>query len=270
MTDELFHLGPDEVDLWVEGRLPADRTSHLETCPRCSAETQQTRDLIQQLERLPMVSPSVPLADGVMRQVVVGQSGTHLSPEEVDLWTTGLLIGAREQHLRGCADCRSIADEERVLVRQLESLPRLGPAAGFAERVLDGVLLPVTSLAGAWRVWRRQVASNPIRVGIAASVAVILGGSVAGSAAWTAGNQDIILGVGSWLRANGELWGWQGLAMAQSFLDQQSWYGALRSALTPGRLTALGAIVIGLYAGGVLVLRRLLALPEAAVARTAP
>jgi len=270
MTDALFHLGPDEFELWIEGRLPADQMSHLETCPRCSAEAQQTRDLIQQLAALPMVSPSASLADRVMRRVAVGQAGAHLSAEEVDLWTMGLLAGNREAHLRGCASCRAIADAERVLVRQLESLPRLSPPAGFAERVLDGVHLPVTSLAGAWRLWRRQVASNPIGVGIAASVAVILGGSVAASAAWAAGNQDIILGAGSWLRANGELWALQGMGMAQSFLDQQSWYGALRNALTPGRLAGLGTFVVGLYAGGVLALRRLLALPEAEVARTAP
>jgi len=107
-------------------------------------------------------------------------------------------------------------------------------------------------------------------VGIAASVAVVLGGSVAASAAWAAGNQDIILGVGTWLRTNGELWAWQGLGMAQTFLDQQSWFEALRSALTPGRLAAIGALTIGLYAGGMMALRRLLALPEAEVARTTP
>jgi len=270
MTDALFHLGPDEFDLWIEGRLPADRTSHLETCPSCSAEAQQTRELIQRLASLPMVSPSASMADRVMRQVIVSQAGGHLSAEELDLWTTGRLAGGREEHLRACAECRAVADAERVLVRQLEALPRLAPSAGFAERVLDGVPLPVTSLASAWRSWRRQVASNPIGVGIAASVAVILGGAVAASAAWAAGNQDIILGVGSWLRTSGELWAWQQLAVAQSFLDQQAWYGSLRTAVTPGRVATAGTLIIGLYAGGVLALRRLLALPESQVARTSP
>ena len=79
MTDALFHLGPDEFDLWIEGRLPADRTSHLETCPSCSAEAQQTRELIQRLASLPMVSPSASMADRVMRQVIVSQAGGHLS-----------------------------------------------------------------------------------------------------------------------------------------------------------------------------------------------
>ena len=270
MKDELFHLGPDEIDLWIEGRLPRDRTSHLETCPRCSREAEQGRDLIQMLAALPTLSPPSSMADRIMQGIMAGQAGAHLSAEELDLWTLGALAGNREQHLHSCPRCREVADAERVLVRQLEALPLLGPAEGFTKRVLDGVHLPVSSLAGAWHLWRREVGSNPIRVGIAASVAVILGGSVAASAAWAAGNQDMILGVADWLRANGELWAWQGLGMAQTFLDQQGWYGALRSSLTPGHLAAMGALTIGLYAGGMLALRRLLALPEAEVARTAP
>jgi hypothetical protein len=270
MKEELLHLGPDEIDLWIEGRLPHARTSHLETCLRCSAEAQQSRDLIQRLAALPTLSPSSSLADRIMQGVIAGQAEAHLSAEELDRWTLGTLAGIREQHLHSWSRCREAADADRVLVRQLEALPLLGPTEGFSERVLDGVHVPVTSLSGAWRLWRRRVASNPIGVAIAASVAVILGGSVAASAAWAAGNQDMILGVGNWLRANGELWAWQGLGMTQSFLDQQGWYAALRSSLTPGRLAALGTLTIGLYAGGMLALRRLLALPEAEVARTAP
>jgi len=270
MKDELFHLGADEIDLWIEGRLPRDKTSHLETCPRCSREAQQSRDLIQKLAVLPTLSPTTSMADRIMQGVMVGRAEAHLSADELDLWTIGALAGTRERHLHSCPRCREVADAERVLVRQLEALPLLSPAESFTERVLDGVHLPVSSLAGAWRLWRRKVGLNPIRVGIAASVAVILGGSVAASAAWAAGNQDIILGVGNWIRANGEFWALQGLGMAQTFLDQQGWYGAIRSALTPGRLAAIGALTFGLYAGGMLALRRLLALPEAEVARTAP
>ncbi len=270
MKEELLHLGPDEIDLWIEGRLPRARTSHLETCPRCSAEAHESRELIQRLAALPTLSPMGSLAERIMQRVAARRAEAHLSAEELDQWTLGTLAGNREQHLHSCSGCREAADAERVLVRQLESLPLLGPAEGFSERVLDGVHVPVTSLAGAWRLWRRRVASNPMGVAVAASVAVILGGSVAASAAWAAGNQDIILGVGSWLRTNGELWAWQGLGMAQTFLDQQGWYGAIRGSLTPGRLAALGALTIGLYAGGMLALRRLLALPEAEVARTAP
>ncbi len=93
-------------------------------------------------------------------------------------------------------------------------------------------------------------------VGIAASVAVLLGGSMAASAAWAAGNQDLITGVGNWVVLHGEVWFWQGVGSLQA----QPWYEPVRSALTPGRAAVLLTAVTAMYAAGVLTLRRLLAL----------
>ena len=271
MTDRILHLGPDEFELYLDGRLPPDRTSHLETCPDCSAEVEAIRSLIHQLDALPAVAPSASLADRVMRHVTVsGVGSSHLTGEELDLWTLGLLAQDRQTHLLGCAACRTVADADRVLVRQLEALPRFAPPAHFAERVLDRVDLPVVSLRAAWQLWRRRASTNPLGVAISAGVAVLIGGSVAGSAAWTAGNQEIILGLGHWLRSAGEVWAREGLGLAQAFLDQQPWYGAVRGAMTPGRLATIGLVLAALYAGGVMALRRLIALPEAGIARSTP
>jgi len=194
----------------------------------------------------------------------------HLSPEELDLWVTGFLPAARETHLRDCEACQAFADQERLLVLRLEALPLFDPAPGFTDRVMDRVNVPVTSLAGAWRLWRTRFSRNPASVGVAASVAVMLGGSIAASAAWAAGHQDVITGVGTWMVSHGEQWFWQGIGIGTAFLEQQRWYPGLRTVLTPGWLAGLGAVAVGLYAGGVMMLRRLLALPGSPPARALP
>jgi hypothetical protein len=154
-----------------------------------------------------------------------------------------------------------------MLVMRLEALPLFNPREGFSDRVMDRVHVPVISLAGAWRLWRTGFTRNPMHVGIAASVAVLLGGSVAASAAWAAGHQDLITGAGTWLLSYGEQWYWQGVSLATGFLERQAWYDSARAALTPARLIGIGAMAVGLYTGGVLLLRRLLALPDSPVAR---
>jgi hypothetical protein len=270
MVDESFHLGPEELDLWLDGRLPASRTSHLETCEQCRSEAEETREIVQQLSRLPKTAPSRSFADRVMARVSTGPTAEHLSGEDLDAWVTGTLPVQREAHLRGCAQCQTLADQERVLVMRLEALPLFDPRPGFADQVMDRVNVPVTSIGDAWRLWHRRVLTNPIGVGIAAGVAILLGGSVAASAAWAAGNQDMITGTGSWLMSHGQQWFWQGIGMGTALLDQQSWYPSVRAALTPGRIAALGATCAGLYAAGLIALRRLLSLPRSQVARALP
>lgn len=270
MVDESFHLGPEELDLWLDGRLPASRTSHLETCEQCRTDAEETREIVQQLARLPKTAPSRSFADRVMARVSTAPVAEHLTGDDLDAWVTGTLPVQREAHLRGCPQCQALADQERVLVMRLEALPLFDPRPGFADRVMDRVDVPVSSIADAWRLWHRRVFANPVGVGIAAGAAVLLGGSVAASAAWAAGNQDMITGAGTWLMAHGQQWFWQGVGMATAMLDQQSWYPSVRAALTPGRIAALGAASAGLYAAGLIALRRLLSLPRSQVARALP
>jgi hypothetical protein len=268
MADDSLHLSPDELDLWLEGSLPLSRTSHLETCDLCRAVTDETREVVLQLSRLPKSSPSARFADRVMAQVNV--LGEHLTPDDLDLWVTGGLPAPRDAHVRGCPECQALADAERVLVLRLEALPLFDPAPGFAGRVLEGVNLPVTSIAGAWRSWRKGVGREPLTVGVAAGVAALLGGSLAASAAWAAANQDAILGAASWLMNHGQQWFWEGVGQATTLLEQQSWYGPVRAALSPARIAALAGCVAALYAGGVMLLRRLLTLPSPEAARALP
>jgi hypothetical protein len=269
MSGDNLHLDPDELDLWLDGRLPESRTSHLETCETCRAAAEETREVVLQLSRLPKAAPGTSFADRVMASVNVA-ADAHLSAEDLESWVTGSLPVRREAHLRACAECQALADAERVLVMRLEALPLFDPRPDFADRVIARVELPVTSLAGAWRMWRGRIARDPITIGVAAGVAALLGGSIAASATWAAGHQELILGTGRWLLTQGQQLFWQGVGVGTALLEQQPWYGAARAALTPGRVAALAGGVAALYAGGVIMLRRLLALPSPEAARALP
>lgn len=268
MHDDAVHLGPDELDLWLDGRLPTARTSHLETCPACQQAAEETRDIVLQLSTLPRLAPGRSLVEQVMARVEIPAAAApaHLSGDDLDLWVEGSLPPVREAHLRACAECQALADAERTLVLRLQQVPLFNPAPGFSNRVMDRVNIPVTTFASAWRFWRTRVFANPASVAAAASVAVLLGGSAAASAAWAAAHQDQITGVGPWLLGQGQaLW-----LQALTTVEQQSWYSAARAALTPGRLAAVGSAVVALYGAGVLAMRRLLALPAPQVSRALP
>lgn len=271
MHDEAVHLAPEELDLWLDGRLPEARASHLETCTLCQAAAEETRDIVLQLSTLPRIAPRRSLVEQVMARVDIGRpEGQHLTGEDLEQWVDGLLPAPREAHLRDCPECQVLADAERVLVLRLQAVPLFNPAPGFSERVMDRINIPVTSLAGAWRFWRTRVFANPISVGAAAGAAMLLGGSLAASAAWAAAHQDTITGVGPWLMSQGQQAFWHGMSTASGLLEQQSWYAPLRAALTPARIVAVGAAALALYGAGVLAMRRLLALPSAQVSRALP
>jgi hypothetical protein len=260
-----LHLDPEELDLLLEGSLPADRMSHLETCDDCRTAAEETREVVFQLASLARVAPTAAFADRVMAKVGVS-ADEHMTGQDLDQWVEGLLPAPRELHLRSCPECQELADQERMLVMSLQALPLFNPAAGFNDRVMARVELPVTSLAGAWHAWKNRAFMSPQRVAIAAGLGIMLGGSLAGSAAWASTHQDQITGATSWFLAEGKYWLLQGLATVEA----QPWYQATRSALTPARIVAVATAGVALYAAGVLALRRLLALPSAQVARALP
>ena len=270
MSHVPLHLDPEELDLLLEGSLPADRASHLETCDECRTAAEETREVVFQLASLRRIEPDTSFADRVMARVQRAATGEHLSGDDLDQWVEGLLPAPRELHLRACMDCQALADQERMLVMRLQALPLFNPSAAFGERVMARVELPVLSLSGAWHAWRNRAFMSPTRVLSAAGIAVLLGGSMAGSAAWASTHQDTITGASTWLMTEGKFWFWQGVSSTNALLQQQSWYHAIRGALTPARIVACATAGVALYAAGVLALRRLLALPSAQVARALP
>ncbi|HXG45343.1 MAG TPA: hypothetical protein VNJ71_11355 [Gemmatimonadales bacterium] len=268
MKDERMHLTPEELDLWLEGRLPADRVSHLETCDDCRIAADETREVVLRLAMLPKVSPRPGFGDQVLARLASERlAGPHLTDAELDDWLERSLAAERQAHLRACPECRALADRERLLVLRLEQLPLFTPSRGFAGRVLAQVELPVTSLATAWRAWRRHTATHPTAVALASGIALVLGGSLAASVAWASGNQEVITGLVQGLWAQGQQSFRLAAEAAGRFLAGQPWYGEIRTSLTPGRLAAVGILAAGLYGAGIALLRKLLALPAGQVAR---
>jgi len=253
--------------------------SHLETCDLCRTAAEEIREVVSHLERLPKAAPSPRFADLVMARVRLASPEPspsavpapapvpHLTGDDLDAWVLGVLPPERESHLRRCPECQALADQERVLVMRLQALPLFDPRPGLADRVMRQVDLPVTSLATAWRHWRVRAGREPRTVGITAAVAMMLGGTIAASAAWTAGHQEVITGAGNWLVGQAQQWWWQGAGLVTALLQRQPWYDSMRSALTPGRIAALSGTLLVLYAGGIMLLRRLLAPPPADTAR---
>ena len=70
---------------------------------------------------------------------------SHLTPEELELWAEGLLPAARDTHVAECDACRTTAERERTLYRELARLTRFAPEFGFAERVMAKVRIPTRS-----------------------------------------------------------------------------------------------------------------------------
>jgi hypothetical protein len=190
--------------------------------------------------------------------------GPHLSADEIDVWLTGALPRGREAHLDGCAQCLEAARAEREIVDQLVSLPLMSPAAGFADRVMASV---VVADPFSLRALRRRVFASRRSLAIAATLALALLGSMAASIGWSLAHQQTLAAIGSWVVAQGSQAAWLGLrGVASSFLEQP-WYEELRLLLAnPGRLALASVLAFLTYAGGVLALRRLLALPTQQVA----
>ncbi len=176
---------------------------------------------------------------------------THLTPDELDDWLAGSLARNREAHLHGCADCRRLADADRALAHLLGTLPLFSPAAGFGDRVMARV-----------EVRRR---ARPMAIAAALAAGLLL--PMAASVGWSLANPDtlaqLLQGAGSGISGFG-------VATVRSFgstLLAQPWYPWVRGLFeSPARLGLVFGVTTVAYAGGVLVLRRLMALPMPRVA----
>ena len=109
---------------------------------------------------------------------------------------------------------------------------------------------------------RRRLFASPRAVALAASLAVLVVGSMAASVVWTLANRDTLLAMGSWLATQAGQWAWVGLRGAALTLMEQPWFAGFRGLLDdPGRLALASAFGTLVYVTGVLALRRLLTVP---------
>lgn len=123
----------------------------------------------------------------------------HLLPDELDLLLdgeTGFGVQQLTAHLRDCAQCREELDALRSFVLDIETLPEIAPAVGFADRVMHEV-----HVFEPWHVAIRTsvegwVPSSPlarIAAGTALTGAATL---VTGAAAWGWAHRDATVFVG--------------------------------------------------------------------------
>jgi hypothetical protein len=185
---------------------------------------------------------------------------THLSADDLDAWLEGRLGSARSEHLRHCARCYELVERERDLVDLLGALPRFAPRTDLPERVMARIRIPRPAPV-------RRAFPIPRLSGLAAALLGVTLVGMGASVAWSLGNRELL-----------ELWGARALeaasqlfwvsvqAVASSLLDQP-WFRDVRSfVFAPGRLLpVLGAASL-VYASGLLVLKRLMALPTTGAA----
>jgi hypothetical protein len=70
-TPDTGHLTPDEVELWAQGLLPAERVMHLADCAACLGVAERERKLFLELAQLPRFAPEFGFADRVMARVKI-------------------------------------------------------------------------------------------------------------------------------------------------------------------------------------------------------
>ena len=193
--------------------------------------------------------------------------GTHLSPDEIDSWLSGNLAREWQQHLDRCQTCLERVRIEREIVDQIATLPLMSPADGFSDRVMASVSVPDPFSIRSLQATQRRLFATRRSLAIAASVALLILGSMAGSIAWSLANQETLASFGNWLLSAGGQVAWLSLRGVASNVIEQPWYTGIRSLLeNPGRLAVASALATTVYLVGVLALRRLLALPTQQVA----
>jgi hypothetical protein len=193
--------------------------------------------------------------------------GPHFSPEDIDLWLDGILAEERVRHLDGCRQCLEMAMAEREIVEQVAALPLMSPSEGFADRVMQSVSVPDPFAIRSISTARRRLFASPRSVAVAASLVLVLLGSMAGSIVWSLQNQETLAAIGSWMLTQGGQALWLTVRAVASNVIEQPWYdGAKVLVGNPTRLAIASAVASIAYLGGVLALRRLLALPTQGVA----
>ena len=193
--------------------------------------------------------------------------GTHLSPDEIDAWLAGNLAREWQQHLDHCQACLERARTEREIVDQIAALERMSPTSGFADRVMSAVAVPDPFAIRSLQATRRRLFSTRKSLAVAATLTILLLGSMAGSIGWSLTHQETLASIGNWLVSQGGQIAWLSLRGVASNILEQPWYNALQSlANSPGRLALGSALVSAVYLIGLLALRRLLSLPTQQVA----
>jgi hypothetical protein len=193
--------------------------------------------------------------------------GPHLSTEDLDAWLAGALSPDAQSHLERCPECLERTQAEQEIVGLLASLPLMSPSADFADRVMLSVAMPDPFALRSLESARRSLFATRKTAALAAGIALLTICSMTASIVWTLGHQQSLAALGSWLAGEAGRAAWLAVRGVASNFIEQPWYAGLRSlASTPTRLGLASAFASLVYLGGVVALRRLLALPTQGVA----
>jgi len=124
----------------------------------------------------------------------------HLLPDEFDLLLdgeTGFGVQQLTAHLRDCAQCHDELSALRAFVLDIETLPDIAPAGGFADRVMHEVHVFEpwhVALRTSVQDWLPSSPAARIAAGAALTGAATL---VTGAAAWGWTQRDAAVFVGS-------------------------------------------------------------------------
>lgn len=178
----------------------------------------------------------------------------HLLPDEIDQLLDGEVgfeTAPLKAHVRSCDLCRGELESARVLVRELEHLPRLRPSLGFSDRVLSRVQLFVP-----WHValadWARSLVPRSKGWRIAATAGLATTGLlVTVVSVWALTRLDAVLFVAEmiWDRlrtgAMGMLSGAVGSLFGEGAAEAFRASGAVGVALLFGALGLTGLVAVG-------------------------
>jgi hypothetical protein len=197
-------------------------------------------------------------------------SGSHLSADEIDACLSGVPTPEIQGHLEQCPLCFEQLKIDREIAEQISALPLLGPTNDFADRVMARVAIPDPFAIRSLQATRRRLFSTPRSFATAAGLVLFLLGSMTGSVVWSLGHQETLASIGTWLSAQGGQALWLGIQGLASNLLEQPWYSGFKTLIQdPGRLALFSALGSFAYLGGLLALRRLLAVPNQQVAHVA-
>jgi hypothetical protein len=117
---------------------------------------------------------------------------------------------------------------------------------------------------------RRRLFATPKTLAYAAGLLLFVVGSMAGSVVWSLTHQATLASIGSWFMAQGVQAMWLSVqGLASNFIEQPWYRGAKGLIENPGRLAIYSGLASFAYFGGLLALRRLLAVPSQQVAHAA-
>ena len=189
-------------------------------------------------------------------------SGPHLTTDELDALHAQRCPESIASHVATCAECATLVERDRRLIAALAALPQFNVPVGFSDRIMAQVALPAAVAAVSAtsvdlptprsRAARRRAIGAAILASGAVGVACVwAGGHSAEALRWSA---PAVQGAGHTL--------WLSLQTVVVNATGQPWFSSLRDTLaTPARALAVLAGVAGVYALGLLGLRRLLTEP---------